>query len=97
MAISKYNCFYCNDISSNNYQFLTLNNIKELIGILLNETFVKIGDLIFKRIKDIPMGGAASPLIADLTLSVLEYKFMTPANIPSNVNHIKLIHILMIS
>ena len=43
---------------------------------VVKEAFVTFGSSIFRQSKGVPMGGAASAQLADLTLSVLEYKFV---------------------
>lgn len=51
--------------------------LKALLKFLLFNSYVKFGQHIFKQILGIPMGGNASPLIADLFLLSVEFKFMT--------------------
>ena len=43
---------------------------------LLFECYVKFGPYVFKQTKGIPMVGNGSPLIADLFLANLEFKYM---------------------
>ena len=50
--------------------------LKAAIEYLLFNSYVRFGPLVFKQIKGIPMGGNASPLIADLFLANLEFKYM---------------------
>ena len=55
---------------------------------LLFNSYVKFGPYVFKQIKGIPMGGNASPLIADLFLANLEFKYMdklVSSNSPENL------------
>ena len=40
-------------------------------------TYIKFGQQLFLQTKGIPMGGNASPLIADLYLSLLEYQYLS--------------------
>ncbi len=47
-----------------------------MITFVLENTYVTFAGFIFKQVSGIPMGGNASPLLADLTLSVLEFKFL---------------------
>ena len=54
----------------------SLDKLKKSIKFLLFNTYIKFGPYIFKQILGIPMGGNASPLIADLFLLSLEFKFM---------------------
>ena len=48
----------------------------ELINYILENTFVLFAGHIFQQVCGIPMGGNASPQIATLTLSSMEYQFM---------------------
>ena len=50
--------------------------LKAALEYLLFNSYVKFGPYVFKQIKGIPMGGNASPLIADLYLANLEFKYM---------------------
>ncbi len=52
------------------------DKLKNSIKFLLFNTYIKFGPYIFKQILGIPMGGNASPLIADLFLLALEFKFI---------------------
>ena len=51
-------------------------SIRELIYTVIEETYIKFADFTFKQTLGVPMGGSASPDIADLTLSVLEYRYL---------------------
>jgi len=59
-------------------KILYLNKIEifEILDLILNETFVSFGGQIFRQVKGVPMGNACSPCIADLTLLMMEYKYM---------------------
>jgi hypothetical protein len=48
----------------------------------LEETYVLFAGTVFQQIKGIPMGGNASPLLADLTLCGMEYDYMKATRIP---------------
>jgi len=47
-----------------------------LVHTVVSETYVKFGGIIFKQVCGIPMGGSASPMIADLTLAALEFDYL---------------------
>ena len=47
----------------------------KLVFDVVNETYVACFGNIFKQIKGVPMGGNASPDIADLALAAMEYKY----------------------
>lgn len=57
--------------------FYTKEELKELIQVVTTESYVTFAGFLFKQVKGIPMGGNSSPIIADLVLSILEYKFLT--------------------
>ncbi len=48
-----------------------------MLDYILGNTFMKFGSFIFQQICGVPMGGNASPIIADLTLSALEYRYLS--------------------
>ena len=50
--------------------------LKTALDYLLFNSFVRFGPHVFKQIKGIPMGGNASPLIADLFLANVEFRYM---------------------
>ena len=52
------------------------DKLKTALDYLLFKSFVTFGSHVFKQIKGIPMGGNASPLIADLFLAHLEFRYM---------------------
>ena len=62
--------------SSNTSNSFSRDKLKEAVEYLLFNSYVKFGPYVFKQTKGIPMGGNASPLIADLFLANLEFKYM---------------------
>ena len=52
------------------------DKLKAALDYLLFNSFVSFGPHVFKQIKSIPMGGNVSPLIADLFLANLEFRYM---------------------
>ena len=52
------------------------DKLKTALDYLLFNSFVRFGPHVFKQIKGIPMGGNASPLVADLFLANLEFRYM---------------------
>ena len=62
--------------SSNSNNSFSREKLKEALEYLLFNSYVKFGPYVFKQTKGIPMGGNASPLIADLFLANLEFKYM---------------------
>ena len=61
-------------ISGNNVQCYTLAELSYLLHCVIHETYVTFAGTIFKQVKGVPMGGNASPDLADLTLSIMEYR-----------------------
>ena len=55
---------------------LSKNETHAVMDIMLNENYIKLGNNIFKQVKGIPMGNAASPILADLVLSCLEHRYI---------------------
>lgn len=53
---------------------LSMKEILEMLNSLLSNTFVKVGDLIFRQIKGIPMGSTSSAILCDLCLIAFEHK-----------------------
>lgn len=81
LCIGYKNSFYSNEIVDR-CNCLVKEDILALVEYVLQNTFVKFAEYMFQQVSGIPMGGNASPLLADLTLSVLEFKFLqstTPA------------------
>ena len=61
---------------SDKFAYLTAIDIKELIKFNLTNTYIQFGEFTFRQASGISMGGSASPDIANLTLSVLEFRFL---------------------
>jgi len=79
ISVFRKKTFYTNDTDYNGYTYLTVADVKNLIHLVVSETYVKFGGVIFKQVCGIPMGGSASPMIADLTLAALEFDFLKKA------------------
>ena len=68
------------------------HNLKIALEYLLFNSYVRFGPYVFKQVKGIPMGGNASPLIADLFLCNLEFKYMrrlVDSKCPGNIRLVK--------
>jgi hypothetical protein len=50
--------------------------IVEMIDQVLKQGYVKFGNIVFHQKCGVPMGGNASPMLADLTLSVIEFEYL---------------------
>ena len=59
------------------YKSFNLQHLLDALEFILNNTYIKYGQQLFLQTKGIPMGGNASPLIADLYLSWLEYQYLS--------------------
>ena len=58
------------------YKEYTVDKVLQALHFVLHNSFVQFGDHIFQQVKGIPMGGNASPFIADLYLSWCEFIYM---------------------
>ena len=59
------------------YKMYTIDKLLDALKFILYNTYVQFGGNIFKQIKGIPMGGNASPFIADLYLAWHEFCYMS--------------------
>jgi len=71
-----YDKSFCSMKKYSGYHCFDKQKLKEAIHFLLSQTYVTFGNLVFRQIKGIPMGGNSSPLLADLFLLHCEYVFM---------------------
>ena len=62
--------------------------IFDILEFVLYNTYIRFNGNLYKQNVGIPMGGGgnASPFIADLFLSQLEYNYMMDKNNPNNLN-----------
>ena len=58
------------------YKEYTVDKVLQALYFVLHNSFVQFGGHIFQQVKGIPMGGNASPFIADLYLSWCEFLYM---------------------
>ncbi len=70
---------YPSTIRSANVKNYTGIEIKEMIKDILEESYAIFGGCIFRQKCGVPMGGNASPLIADLVLSTIEFRYLSDA------------------
>jgi len=75
-SIFRRKAFYTNETKFRGYTYLSATDIKTLVQAVVSETYVKFGGVILKQVCGIPMGGCASPMIADLTLAAMEFDFL---------------------
>ena len=69
--------FWLNGSNYAGYREYTINKLLEALELILFNTYIQFNGSIFKQILAIPMGGNASPFIADVYLSWCEYCYMT--------------------
>jgi hypothetical protein len=74
--VYKKKSFWCGKSSYSGYIEYTIDKLLNALEFVIFETYIQFGNNIFKQIKGIPMGGNASPLIADLYLSWCEFIYM---------------------
>ena len=68
--------FWCNGKDYIGYKRYTIDKLLDALKFILYNSYIQFGNMIFKQITGIPMGGNSSPFIADLYLSWHEYCFM---------------------
>ena len=69
--------FWSRNISKySGYKEYTVDKLLDALKFILYNTYVQFAGYIFKQVKGIPMGGNASPFIADLYLAWHEYCYM---------------------
>ena len=82
------------DYKRSGYKCYDQEDLLRSLHYILYETYVKFAGNIFKQTKGIPMGGNASPFIADLCLAWAEYTFMmdlSQSNEPADIELCKLL------
>jgi hypothetical protein len=75
MAISPKKVFFTSSTQYYGYVYMDSFDVKQLLMHVMDETYVAFAGNIFRQITGVPMGGNASPLIADLTLSMMEFTY----------------------
>ena len=68
--------FWSQGTSYSSYKFYTIDKLLDALKFILYNTYIQFAGNIFKQIQGIPMGGNASPFIADLYLAWHEYCYM---------------------
>ncbi|MCP4473791.1 MAG: hypothetical protein GY821_04340, partial [Gammaproteobacteria bacterium] len=77
IAASLFKSYYSSILPENgNYILLNKHEVKDLVHYVIDQTYVKFSGIVFRQIAGIPMGGNASPLLASLCLSFLEFQFL---------------------
>ena len=68
--------FWSRGCDYSGYKLFTVDKLLEALRYILYNTYVQFAGCIFKQTQGIPMGGNASPFIADLCLAWAEFSFM---------------------
>ena len=68
-------CYYTDEYKNGNVNNLDKEDIMYLIDTVLQNSYAKYGNFLFKQINGIPQGNNSSPLLADLTLTMMEFEF----------------------
>ena len=82
--------FWSQGCSYPGYKLYTIDKLLEALKYILYNTFVQFAGNVFKQTQGIPMGGNASPFIADLCLAWAEYCYMMELSKSKDENDIKL-------
>ena len=77
VCISRNKVWYANESNNNAVIFIDQHQCYKLAQDVIQNTYVSFAGLNFKQIKGVPMGGNASPMLADLSLAMLEYAFLS--------------------
>ena len=83
---------HCTYIFLHKIREYTRDKLLEALELILFNTNIQFNGSIFKQMLRIPMGGNASPFIADLYLSWCEYCYMhkvVPGSLEQNFQHIE--------
>ncbi len=73
LCVSYKSCYYSDQFQTKGNCY-TKEDVQEMVYEILNNTVVNFAGFSFQQFSGIPMGGNASPLLADLTLTALEWK-----------------------
>lgn len=79
--------------NTHNTILLQYNELMTLTNHVIKENYVRFTNIIFQQIRGIPMGGNASPYLADLTLSAFEYKY---SQLPKHIQYYRYLDDILI-
>jgi len=68
-------CFFSNKTYDSHVNF-NQENFKDAVGVIIYNTYVVFGGIVFIQTKGIPMGGNSSSPLADLTVGKKEFNYM---------------------
>jgi hypothetical protein len=67
---------YFDNCSQTKYDYISSFNLKSLTKLIIQENYVRFAEFNFRQDTGVAMGNPASPVLADLTLSALEYLYL---------------------
>ena len=78
VAISSQKIWYTEKVCTGK-QVLILDKYDcyDLVHKIVDNTFVVFTEMVFRQNKGVPMGGNASPMLADLSLAMIEYSYLS--------------------
>ena len=77
IAISPHKIWYTEQVCNrNNVKTLDKYDCYDLVHKIVENTYVVFAEIVFRQNKGVPMGGNASPMLADLSLAMLEFSYL---------------------
>ena len=76
LKITRTKAYWCNKKKRNHAFFIDCENLIQLINWLIDNTYVTIGDKVFRQTIGIPIGTDCAPFLANLFLFSYEFKFL---------------------
>jgi hypothetical protein len=77
LAIGKDKAYFTKDTKTRTYDMLATVTLMEDV---IDNAYVLFGNTVYRQQVGVPMGSACSPMMADLTLTVMEHRYMITAN-----------------
>jgi hypothetical protein len=65
--------------------FILLNEFLKVLNLILDSTFFKFNNIVYKQILGLPMGSPLSPILADLVMQDLECAAIKKPSVPSTI------------
>jgi hypothetical protein len=76
IRVNRGECYYTDDGAGVTFR---KEEVLDLIGSIVDSAYVKFAGCVYKQVSGVPMGSNCSPLLADLTLLALEFKYCMKA------------------
>ncbi len=77
LALGGSKTYYHSDENRNLKRSYTSTKLKNMVDYVVDNSYVVFAGVLFHQIKGLPMGSASGPVIADLVLSHMEFKFLS--------------------